>query len=133
MILREGFPIRLVDVALALWAFIQVADAYDSCDVRHRFMPETRKYYAFSDLLFRVGLLFQAKISRTKESILLFSECRNKLGDSKCDRLAALGQCVGEHYEDMFIQCKRSCGFCSEYKIHYNFWYESFKNLCSLD
>ena len=48
---------------------------------------------------------------------LVFIECRNRLGDEKCNRYAALGYCIGDHYENMFIQCKRSCGFCSEYQI----------------
>ena len=47
MILCKEVPVPIAGLALALWAFIQVADAYDSCDVRHRFMPETRKNYLF--------------------------------------------------------------------------------------
>ena len=44
-------------------------------------------------------------------------ECKNKLDDAKCDQYASLGYCIGHLYEDLFIQCKRSCGYCSKYPI----------------
>ena len=50
-------------------------------------------------------------------SYLLFLECRNRASDEKCDQWAALGRCVGNKYESMYIQCKRSCGFCSKYYV----------------
>ena len=46
MILRKEIRIPIVNLALVLWVVIQVANAYDSCDVRHRFTPETRKYHS---------------------------------------------------------------------------------------
>ena len=45
----------------------------------------------------------------------VFTECKNKLGDAYCDKYAKLGYCVGETFENMFVQCKRSCGFCCKY------------------
>merc|ERR1711899_149483 len=80
LILDLKTPVSIVLFVLRVWDLIPLTDAYDTCDVRHRFVHET--------------------------------ECRNKLGDEKCNRYAALGYCIGDHYENMFIQCKRSCGFC---------------------
>ena len=68
---------------------------------------------------------------RTWSKLLKYfvKECKNKLDDAKCDQYASLGYCIGQLYEDLFIQCKRSCGFCSEYtlslpKFHYYYdWY----------
>ena len=39
------------------------------------------------------------------------------MGDEMCDQWAALGRCIGNTYESMFIQCKRSCGYCSKYNF----------------
>ena len=47
MILRKEPSVPIEKLALVLWTVVQVTDAYDSCDVRHRFMPETRKCYFF--------------------------------------------------------------------------------------
>ena len=35
----------IVEIALFLWAFVSLADAFDQCDVRHKFVPETGKSY----------------------------------------------------------------------------------------
>ena len=37
-------PIAIVEMALSVWAIIHLADAFDQCDVRHKFVPETGKY-----------------------------------------------------------------------------------------
>ena len=36
-------PIAIVEMALSVWAIIHLADAFDQCDVRHKFVPETGK------------------------------------------------------------------------------------------
>ena len=38
-------PIAIVEMALSVWAIIHLADAFDQCDVRHKFVPETGKNY----------------------------------------------------------------------------------------
>ena len=58
-----------------------------------------------------------SNIPRSNVLYLWFSECRNRHDDAKCDEWAALGRCIGNTYESMNIQCKRSCGFCSKYNI----------------
>ena len=65
MILCKEVPIPIAGLALALWTFIQVADAYDSCDVRHRFMPETRKCF-----LFRISILQYPMFNNSSQNML---------------------------------------------------------------
>ena len=44
-------------------------------------------------------------------------ECINKFDDEKCDQWTKMGYCNGPNHQSMFIQCKRSCGFCSKYDM----------------
>ena len=35
----------IAEMALSVWAIIHLADAFDQCDVRHKFVYETGKCY----------------------------------------------------------------------------------------
>ena len=41
--LISGKPVAIVEMALSVWAIIHLADAFDQCDVRHKFVYETGK------------------------------------------------------------------------------------------
>ena len=41
--LTSGRPAAIVEMALSVWAIIHLADAFDQCDVRHKFVYETGK------------------------------------------------------------------------------------------
>ena len=38
-------PMMIVVIAFLVWALVSLADAFDQCDVRHKFVPETGKCY----------------------------------------------------------------------------------------
>ena len=114
-------PIAIVEMALSVWAIIHLADAFDQCDVRHKFVPETGKNYFPYHSKFKgtVTPKIHDSLDIKYSNVLYLSilECRNRATDEKCDQWAALGRCVGNTYESMYIQCKRSCGFCSKYYV----------------
>ena len=121
-------PIVIVEMALSVWAIIHLADAFDQCDVRHKFVPETGK--DFLNFILKSIVKVTPTLSKLNKmpkiiihdrqaiysyvSYILLLECRNRAADEKCDQWAALGRCIGNTYESMYIQCKRSCGFCSK-------------------
>ena len=118
--LRRQKPVDIVEIALYILAIIPLTDAYDTCDVSGRLTVTGRKSYPKHltvDKDFRV-ICSDTNIAVTIISYRIFLlECINKFDDGKCDEWASMGYCNGPNHQSMFIQCKRSCGFCSKYDV----------------
>ena len=107
----------IIQLTIILLTNIHHTNAFDQCDVRGRMTVSKGNFIYPKNKVCRVSI---NNISNDKlidfsyHIIHSFLECKNKHSDSKCEQYARLGYCTGQTYENMFIQCKRSCGFCSE-------------------
>ena len=101
-------------------AILHSVNGFDECDVRGRFMNE-RGEYNFNITMYAIICKRKSMVDSLGQKSLAksnwFSECRNKAGDEKCDKWAALGYCHGQEFESMRIQCKKSCLFCSKFDL----------------
>ena len=49
LILNMKTSVSIIFLVLSVWDLIPLTDAYDTCDVRHRFVHETGKKYFLKD------------------------------------------------------------------------------------
>ena len=57
---RQMKSVTIVEMALSVWAIIHLADAFDHCDVRHKFTNDKGK--CFSTIFAMICVLFIPQI-----------------------------------------------------------------------